>query len=174
LLRSSLRPQTVAAAAISALHEIDRQQPVISMETMDEVIAESYSDNRSNMLLLVAFAALALVLAAVGIYGLLAYSVRRRIREIGIRVALGATRSDVLRLITRAGMIPTLIGIAIGIAGSLGLARVLSTMIFGVRPIDIPTYTFVAALLAAVSLLACIVPAWRATRIDPLKALREG
>jgi predicted permease len=174
LLRSSLRPQTVAAAAISALHEIDRQQPVISMETMDEVIAESYSDNRSNMLLLVAFAALALVLAAVGIYGLLAYSVRRRIREIGIRVALGATRNDVLRLITRAGMIPTLIGIASGIAGSLGLARVLSTMIFGVRPIDIPTYTFVAALLAAVSLLACIVPAWRATRIDPLKALREG
>jgi putative ABC transport system permease protein len=140
---------------------------------MDEVIAESYSDRYSNMLLLVAFAALALVLAAAGIYGVLSYSVRRRLREIGIRLALGAKVGDVLRLVILEGMRPTVIGIVLGIAGALALTRVLASMIFGVRPTDIRTYIAVAVLLTFISLLACIVPAYRAMRVQPLNVLRD-
>ncbi|HEY6946130.1 MAG TPA: ABC transporter permease [Candidatus Acidoferrum sp.] len=173
MLRTSQPPKALLAAATSTIHELDRQQPVVGVDTMEGVIAESYADNRSNMQLLVSFAALALVLAAVGIYGVLSYSVRRRLREIGIRLALGATSGDVLRLVVLEGMRPAAIGLAIGIAGALAFARVVSTMIFGVRPTDAATYASVAALLATVSLLACIFPAWRATRVQPLKVLRD-
>jgi putative ABC transport system permease protein len=160
-------------AITQAIHEIDRQQPVVRARMLDEIISDSYSDRRSNMLLLVAFAGLALVLAAAGIYGVLSYSVRRRLREIGIRLALGANVRDVLRLVIFEGMRPTLIGILIGIAGALALTRVLGTMIFGVGPTDIRTYLAVAILLAFVSLLACVVPAYRATRVQPLNVLRD-
>ena len=174
VLRSSeLPPKSLVAAVQGAIHQIDRQQPVVGVDTMEEVIAESYADTRSNMLLLVAFSALALVLAAAGIYGVLSYIVRRRLREIGIRLALGATVPDVLRLVVVEGMRPTAIGVVIGIAGALAFARVISTMIFGVRPTDAATYASVGVLLATVSLLACIVPAWRATRIQPLNVLRN-
>jgi putative ABC transport system permease protein len=173
VLRSSLPPKSLAAAAAGAIHELDRQQPVVGVERMEEVIGESYADSRSNMLLLVAFAALALVLAAAGIYGMLSYNVRRRLREIGIRLALGATVSDVLRLVVLEGMRLSAIGIAIGIAGALAFARVVSTMIFGIHPTDAATYASVGALLATTSLLACFVPAWRATRVQPLKVLRD-
>ena len=164
-----------AAAEIGVthvVHEIDRQQPVAGVESMEQIIAESYADRRSNMLLLGAFAVLALVLAAAGIYGVLTYSVRRRLREIGIRLALGATARDVLRMVIVEGMWPTAAGIVLGAAGALGLARVLSTMIFGIRPIDPGTYFAVAVLLVFVSLMACMVPAYRATRVQPLKVLR--
>jgi predicted permease len=173
VLRSPLPPKSLAVAAADAIHQLDRQQPVAGVNSLEEVIAESYADSRSNMLLLVAFAALALVLAAAGIYGVLSYSVRRRLREIGIRLALGATVSDVVRLVVLEGMRPTAIGVAIGIAGALAFARVVSTMIFGVHPTDAATYASVGALLATVSLFACIIPAWRATRVQPLKVLRE-
>jgi predicted permease len=173
LIRSSQPTSEMIASITHSVHELDRQQPVVGIETMEQVIADSYADRRSNMLLLVGFAGLALVLAAAGIYGVLSYSVRRRLREIGIRLALGANVRDVLRLMIFEGMRPTVIGIAIGIAGALALTRVLATMIFGVRPTDVRTYVAVAALLALVSLLACIAPAYRATRVQPLSVLRD-
>lgn len=125
------------------------------------------------MLLLVAFAGLALVLAAAGIYGVLTHSVGRRLREIGIRLALGAKVRNVLQMVIGEGMLVTAIGIMIGAASALAFGRVLSTMIFEVRATDPGTYVVVAALLTVVSLLACIVPAYRATCVQPLKVLRD-
>ena len=171
LVRSAAPAAEIAITDV--VHEIDRQQPVVGVESLEQIIAESYADRRSNMLLLVAFAVLALVLAAAGIYGVLTYSVRRRLREIGIRLALGATVPDVLRMVIVEGMWPTAAGIVLGVAGALALGRVLSTIIFGVRPIDPGTYLVVTFLLALVSLIACMVPAYRATRVQPLNVLRD-
>jgi predicted permease len=173
LIRSALPAANIVPSVTQVIHELDRQQPVVGIETMEQVIAESYADRRSNMLLLAAFAGLALVLAAAGIYGVLSYSVRRRMREIGIRMALGANVNDVLRLVVLEGMWPTAVGIAIGIGGALTFARVFATMVFGVRPTDPRTYISVAVLLGFVSLLACVVPAYRATRVQPLSVLRD-
>jgi putative ABC transport system permease protein len=139
---------------------------------MDELLANSLSQQRFTLLLLGAFAALALVLAAIGIYSVLSYSVRRRVQEIGIRLALGATLSDVLRMIVFEGMRPALVGVALGIAGAIGLARVMSSLIFGVKATDPLTFISVAAILAAVALLASIIPAYRAAKVDPMVALR--
>jgi ABC-type antimicrobial peptide transport system permease subunit len=146
---------------------------VPGIESMEDVVADSFSDRHATMLLLVAFAGLALALAAAGIYGVLSYSVRRRLREIGIRLALGAKISDVLRLVVLEAMGPTVIGVLMGIGGALALGRVIRTMIFGVRPTDVPTYIAVAALLMIVSLAACLAPAIRAIRVEPLSVLRE-
>jgi predicted permease len=173
LIKTRSTPAEMIPAITQAIHEIDRQQPVVRARMLDEIIGDSYSDRRSNMLLLVSFAGLALVLAAAGIYGVLSYSVRRRLREIGIRLALGAKVRDVLRLVIFEGMRPTMIGIIVGIIGALALTRVLATMIFGVRATDLRTYVAVAILLALVSLLACILPAYRATRVQPLNVLRD-
>jgi ABC-type antimicrobial peptide transport system permease subunit len=125
------------------------------------------------MFLLAAFAGLALLLASVGIYSVLAYTVRQRVREIGIRMAMGAQAGDMLRLLVAGGMRPTLLGIAIGVAVAVALSRVLATLVFGVRPMDVPTFLACALLLATVSLVACLIPTYRATRVDPLQALRE-
>jgi putative ABC transport system permease protein len=140
---------------------------------MDQLMTNSVSQRRFNMLLFAAFAGLAVLLAAVGIYSVLAYAVRRRVREIGIRMVLGAQISDVLRLVVVEGMTPTLIGMAIGVAGALALGRVLSTLIYGVQASDPLTFVGVSAVLAAVALLASLIPAYRASRVEPVKALRE-
>ncbi len=125
------------------------------------------------MILFGSFAALALVLAAVGIYSVLSYTVRHRRREIGIRVALGAQLTDVLRLIVLRGMRPVALGIGLGIAAAVALGRLLATVIYGVSPRDPWTLATVAAILALVALLACLMPAIRATRVDPIRVLRE-
>jgi len=140
---------------------------------MKDFVADSLTQQRFNMLLLAVFAALALVLAAVGIYSVLAYSVRRRIREIGIRMALGAQIRDVLRLVVVEGMKPAIIRLLIGLFGALALGRVLSGLIFGVKPTDPVTYAAVSVLLAMVALCATLIPAYRATRVDPMKTLHE-
>jgi len=140
---------------------------------MEDLVGESLSQQRFNMLLLATFAGLALLLAAIGIYSVLAYTVRRRVREIGIRMALGAQTFDVVRLIVSEGMRPTIIGAAIGIAGALAVGRVISGLIYGVKPTDVITFAVVTLGLLGVSLLASILPAYRATRIEPLKTLRE-
>jgi len=145
----------------------------MQVETMEDMVADSISQQRFTMLLLAAFAGLALLLAAVGIYSVLSYSVRRRVREIGIRMALGAQIADVLRLVVMEGMKPTLLGLAIGVAAALALGRVVSKLIYGVSAADPATFAAVSALLAAVALAASIIPAYRATRVEPVKTLRE-
>ena len=162
----------MASAVSNAVHDIDRHMPLRDIFTMDELVTNSLSTQRFNMLLLGAFAGLALLLAAVGIYSVLSYSVKRSVREIGIRLALGARLADVLRMVVVEGMKPTLIGVAIGAAGALALGRVLSSLIYGVTPTDPITFLAVAALLAAIALLASIIPAYRATKVDPMVALR--
>jgi putative ABC transport system permease protein len=172
-VRAASQPASLTSAVTGAIHAIDSNVPVTDVATMEDVIANSLTQRRFSMLLLAAFAGLALLLAAVGIYSVLSFAVRRRVREIGIRVALGAEVRDILRLIVTEGMKPALIGVAIGLAGALGLGRVLASLIYGISPTDPLTFTAVAALLCAVALLASIIPAFRAARIEPTRALRE-
>ena len=163
----------IAPSAVAAIHAVDPQLPVQQVGLMEQWISESLSRQRFGMLLLGSFAALALVLAAVGIYSVLSYAVRHRGREIGIRMALGAGMPDVLRLVVGQGMRPALLGMGIGIAAALALGRGLSSLVYGVTPADPWTLAAVAVLLSLVALAACTVPALRAARIDPLRALRE-
>ena len=126
-----------------------------------------------SMLLLAAFAGLALLLAAFGLYSVLAYTVRRRVREIGIRMALGASVKDVLRIVALESLRPTIAGIAVGLAGSFMLSTLLTKLVYGIRPSDPATFGAVALILVVVSIVASVVPAWRATRVDPIQVLRE-
>jgi putative ABC transport system permease protein len=172
-VRTSRDPMSTVTAVTSAMHEVDPETPVTEVLSMNELISNSLSPQRSNMLLLAAFAGLALVLTAVGIYSVLSYAVRRRVREIGIRMALGASHSDVLKLVLTDGMKPIFLGIIIGFAVALGMGHVVSSLIYGVRPTDPLTFAAVAALLVAVGVLATIVPAYRATRVEPVRTLHD-
>jgi putative ABC transport system permease protein len=171
-IRSRTR-DNVGPAAVGAVHAIDPGLPVGQVAPVERLVADSLSRQRFGMLLLGSFAALALVLAAVGIYSVLAYAVRHRGREIGIRMALGAQMSDVLKLIVLQGMRPAALGMGIGLAAALALGRSLSSLVFGVTATDPWTLAGVAILLALVALTACLVPALRATRVDPIRALRD-
>jgi putative ABC transport system permease protein len=172
-VRATSQPASVTSAVTAAIHSIDPTQPVVDVMTMDDLIATSLSQRRFSMFLLAAFAVLALLLAAVGIYSVLSFAVRRRVREIGIRVALGAETKDILRLVVTEGMRPALLGLALGVAGALALGHVVASFIYGIAPYDPLTFAAVAALLATVALLASIIPAFRAARIEPTRALRE-
>ncbi|PYV54672.1 MAG: ABC transporter permease [Acidobacteria bacterium] len=172
VVRTSAYPASIASAVTNALHEVDRDVPVGDVVAMDDLVASSLSQQRFDLLLLGAFAALALVLAAIGIYSVLSYSVRRRVQEIGIRLALGASLSDVLRMIVFEGMKPTLLGLAAGTAAALALGQVMSTLIYGVKATDPVTFAAVVVVLAAVALSASIIPARRAAKVDPMVALR--
>jgi putative ABC transport system permease protein len=171
--RTSIDPMSAVSAVTAAVHQVDRETPVTEVLSMNALISNSLSPQRSNMLLLAAFAGLALLLTTVGIYSVLSYAVRRRVREIGIRMALGASHSDVLKMVVADGMKPILLGVAIGFVAALALGRVVSSLIYGVRPTDPLTFATVAALLVAVGLLATIVPAYRATRVEPVRTLRD-
>lgn len=173
VVRTNQDAKNMVSAVTNAVHEVDATAPVLDVMTMDDLIDDSLSQHRFNMLLLTGFAGLALLLAGVGIYSVLSYSVRRRVREIGIRMALGAQVSQVLRLIVIQGMKPTLIGLAIGLAGAFALGRVLATITFGISATDIATYAAVSALLIGTGLLASIIPAQRASRVDPIRTLHE-
>jgi putative ABC transport system permease protein len=172
-LRTQSQPSSLVSAATAAIHSIDNDQPVTDIMTMDDVVDSSLSQRRFSMLLLAAFAVLALLLAAVGIYSVLAFAVRRRVREIGIRVALGAEMKDILRLVITEGMKPALVGLLLGVAGALALGRVIASFIYGIAAYDPLTFAAVASLLAAVALLASIIPEYLAARIEPTRALRE-
>jgi putative ABC transport system permease protein len=172
-VRTGSDPHNAISAVTSAIHEVGPDIPVVNVLSMDDVIAQSVAPQRFNLLLLASFAGLALLLAAVGIYGVLSYTVRRRVREIGIRMALGASSSDVLKMVVTDGMKPILFGVAIGLAAALALSRLIASLIFGVRPTDPLTFASVAAMLIGVGILANILPAYRATRIEPLQTLRE-
>jgi predicted permease len=173
VVRTTTPPATLVSAVTNSVHEIDPQQAVAHVMTMDQFMAESISPQRFNMLLLATFAGLALVLAAIGIYSVLSYAVRRRVREIGIRMALGAQIRDVLRLVVFEGMKPAVAGMLIGLTGALLLGRVLAKLVFGVKTTDPATFAAVSILLMAVALLATAVPAYRATRVDPMRTLRD-
>ncbi len=172
VVRSSSGSAGMVSAVSNALHAVDPDVPLRDILTMDDLVANSISQQRFNMMLLGGFATLALLLAAVGIYSVLSYSVKQSAREIGIRLALGARLGDVLRGVVFEGMKPTLLGVAVGAAGALALGRVLSSLIYEVRPTDPLTFLAVTVLLAGVALLACVIPAYRATKVDPMVALR--
>ncbi len=171
--RTQTAPASVVSAIGNVVHEADADVPLLNVKTMEDTVNDSLLQQRFTMFLLVGFAALALLLAAVGIYSVLSYMVRRRVREIGIRMALGAQLSDVLRMIVAEGMKPTLLGVAIGLAGALALGRVMASVIYGVSARDLMTLASVAALMTAIGLVASAVPAYRATRVDPMKTLRD-
>jgi len=173
VVRTRRDPASSASAMAAAVHQQDADQPLRDVRTMDDILADSLSQQRFSMLLLASFAGLALVLAAVGIYSVLAYAVRQRQREIGIRMALGAQLGDVLRMVVAEGMRPALIGVVLGLAGALALKRAVSSLVFGVSESDPLTFLSVSVLLAMVALVASIMPAYRATKVDPMRALRE-
>jgi putative ABC transport system permease protein len=162
----------VASAMKEAVWSFDRNLTISQVVTMDGVVAEANAQSRFEMLLLSIFAGVALVLASVGIYGVISYSATRRTHEIGVRMSLGATRAQVLVLIARQAMYLVLGGSVAGVAGALLLSRLMAKLLYGVRPTDPETFAAVAVGLGAVALLACYLPARRAMRIDPVAALR--
>jgi putative ABC transport system permease protein len=173
VVRTAGDPALLTQPITAVIRQLDSEQPVRNVATMDEIIANSLANDRFNMQLLAAFAGMAVLLAGVGIYSLLAYAVRRRTREIGIRTALGASLGDVVRMVLFEGLRPTLLGVAIGLAGALSVARVLERLVHGVSTSDPITFGLVAAGVLAIAFLASLVPALRAARVDPLRALRE-
>ncbi|HMJ88051.1 MAG TPA: ABC transporter permease [Vicinamibacterales bacterium] len=173
IARTSADPASTVAIARHEIARVDRDQPISDVRTMDERIGRSLSSRRFSMVLLALFAGLALTLAAVGIYGVVAYAVTERTHEIGVRVALGAQRRDVMAMVVGQGMTMTLVGTAIGVAASAALARLMSSLLFGVSAVDPVTFVLIPMLLIAVALAACYVPARRAMRVDPLQALRS-
>jgi len=172
IVRTAGDPLSTAAAVRGSVWTIDRNLPVYEVATMKQLFFDDLAGVRIIVELLGAFAALALILAAVGIYGVMSYSVAQRTNEIGIRLALGAQARDVLRLIVRQGMKLVIVGVMIGLIGALALTRVMNSLLYGVSATDPITFTGVAATLAAVALLACWIPARRATKVDPMVALR--
>jgi putative ABC transport system permease protein len=151
---------------------VDPDQPIYNIRTMNEIRAESVAPERLNLTLMSIFAGIALILAIVGIYGVMSYSVTQRTHEIGIRMAIGAQPRDVFRMILGQGMLLALIGVAVGLLGAFGLTRLMASMLFGVEPTDPATFAGIAVLLSAVALIACYIPGRRATKVDPVVSLR--
>jgi putative ABC transport system permease protein len=173
VIRTTSEPSRIISTLTRAVHEVDAGQPVIEATSLEQFVGETLSQQRFNMLMLAVFAGMALFLATVGIYSLLSYAVRRRVREIGIRMALGAQPGDVLRLVIGEGAKLAVSGVAVGLLIAFGLTRLLAGLLFGVKPTDPLTFVCVALLLCFVALLACYVPARRAMRTDPMMALRS-
>jgi putative ABC transport system permease protein len=172
VVRAGFDPRVLVSAIRDEVWAVDKDQPVTDAKTMGQYVADSVSPRRSGALLLSIFASLALVLASVGVYGVMAYSVTRQVHEIGIRVALGAQSSDVIKLVVGRGMALVLIGVMIGLAGALALTRLMTSLLYGVSATDPMTFGVVSVLLVADALLASYIPARRATRVDPMVALR--
>ena len=171
-VRTSVDPKSMLAAIQAAIREVDKDQPVYQVQTMDELMRDSIGTRRFALMILILFAALALVLAVSGIYGVISYSVTQRTQEIGIRMALGARVPDVMRLVLGQFLRLTAVGVVLGLAGAYALTRLMTTLLFGVTPTDITTFVIVALSLSLVALVACLIPARRATKVDPLVALR--
>jgi putative ABC transport system permease protein len=171
-VRTGLDPVSTIPSITSSLRNVDADIPLLNIRTMDDWVSTSVSPQRFAMLLLASFAGVALLLAVVGIYSVTSYSVSRRTHEIGIRVALGASRADVLALVLRQGLVLALTGSAIGIAGALLLSRLMSSQLYGVSPTDPITFVAVSVLLTLVALAACYFPARRAMQVDPVVALK--
>jgi putative ABC transport system permease protein len=172
-IRTAMDPHAIAKAAREAIWAVDRDQPIADVRTMDDIVDLEVANHKQQTALLGVFAALALVLASLGIYGVLSYAVTQRTREIGVRVALGASISDVTRMVVGHGIALTMLGIAIGTGVALAVTRSMTKLLVGVQAADPAIYAAVALLLSIVALVACYVPAARAARVDPMVALRE-
>jgi putative ABC transport system permease protein len=172
LVRTAGNPMLWAGAVRRQVASVDKDQPPHDLATLEQLQAASLTPRRVNMLLLSSFAGLGLLLASVGIYGVVSYSVSQRSHEIGVRMALGAERGDVLKIVVGQGLRAVLIGAGVGVAASIGLARFLQTLLFGVKPTDPVTFVAVSLVLLVVAWLACYIPARRATKVDPMVALR--
>jgi ABC-type antimicrobial peptide transport system permease subunit len=171
-LRTNLLPATLSQTLEVAVREVDPTVPIVRLRDMDAVFAESIRRPRLLAQLISAFAGLALLLAAVGTYGVLSYMVTERRREIGIRMALGAARLSVIGLLMKQGLLATVIGVVVGVAGALGVNRLIATLLFGVRPTDPTTFAAAIVTIILVAAFACWLPAWRASRLDPNVVLR--
>jgi putative ABC transport system permease protein len=171
-VHSSLDPEALSGSARGAVWAVDPNVPVFRVESMEQVLADSISSQRLTAALIGLFGALALALAAIGVFGVLSFTVSQRTNEIGIRMALGAGRSEVLRLVLREGMMLATVGVGLGVLGALALTRLLSGLLFGVGPTDPLTFAAVLALLTSVSFVACYLPGRRAAAVEPMVALR--
>jgi putative ABC transport system permease protein len=171
VIRTARDPAAFAAQLRREVQALDNDQPIYKVRTMDDVVANSLGTRRVSMELFAVFAIAALLLAAIGIYGVMAYSVTQRTQEIGIRMALGAQRSHVLALVIRQGMTLAVIGVIVGLAGAFALTRVIGNLLYEVTATDPATFVWIPILLAVVSFFACYLPARRAARLDPIKAL---
>ena len=172
IARTSTPPLNQLSAVSAAVHELDSQLPVYDPRELSAVVFQSSAEQRFVALLLGLFAGLALVLAAVGIYGVIAHSVAQRTHELGIRMALGAGSGRVLKMVLGEGLRMAAGGVVVGLAGAWGLTRFIASLLYGVKPNDPATFAFAPLVLILVALAACYVPAWRATKVDPIVALR--
>lgn len=173
VLRTAGDPESVVGPLRSELTRLDPELPLYDILSLRQIVDESVAQPRFNSLLLGLFAALAVILSAIGVYGLISYAVTQRLRELGVRLALGAERREILGLVFRQGMAPVVLGAAVGLLTAFGATRLLESLVYGVATTDLATYAAVILLLLAVAALACLLPAWRATRIDPMEVLRE-
>jgi putative ABC transport system permease protein len=172
VVRTQNDPSALTFAVRDAIAEIDRAQPLYDMQTLDQLVAKSLGQRRFTLTLMVLFGVIALVLSAIGIYGVMAFAVTQRTQEIGIRMALGASVIDILKMVVGSGMFLAAIGVAVGLTGAFALTRLMASLLFGVSPTDLVTFGLVTLGLLIVALLACYIPARRATKVDPLVALR--
>jgi ABC-type antimicrobial peptide transport system permease subunit len=174
IVRTRGQPAGLQSALRSAVLAVDPELPIYDLQTMNERMAESRATDRVRLILLLTFSLIALFLSGIGLYGVLAYTVAQRTSELGIRLALGSSRRDVFGLVLRQGMRLTATGLVLGLAASLGLSRLLRTMLYEVQPNDPLVFAAVFGVLTGAALLACLLPARRATRIDPMLALRDA
>jgi putative ABC transport system permease protein len=174
VIRTAGDPAAFATTLRREVQALDKDQPIYNVRTMNDVVANSLGTRRVSMQLFAVFACAALLLAALGIYGVMAYSVTQRTQEIGIRMALGAQRSDVLALVIRQGMTLTVTGVIVGLAGAFALTRLMANLLFGVAAIDPLTFVAIPLLLLFVALVACYLPARRAARLNPTVALAQS
>jgi putative ABC transport system permease protein len=172
-IKTELEPTSLMAQAQAAVVETDPNQPISNVRTMEGRVRASTAERRFGAMLMTAFAVTGLLLAALGVYGVLSYSVANRTHEIAIRMALGALQTNVIRLVVRQGLVVTAAGLLFGLLGSVGLSRVMTGMVYEIQSVDPVTYAVVPATLVAIAAVACLVPTWRATRVDPLEAMRE-
>jgi putative ABC transport system permease protein len=172
IVRSNVGTETMVPSLRAAVLAIDKNMAIYNIKTMERVVSDSIAQPRFNMVLLAIFAGLALILASVGIYGVMSYSVTQRTQELGVRMALGAQRRDIFSLVLKQGIILALIGVAIGLAGAIGLSKALASVLYGVSATDPVTFISVAVIMLAVALVACFFPARKATKVDPLTAMR--
>jgi putative ABC transport system permease protein len=173
IVKTSGAPMSLVASIKREVQEMDKDQPLGNVQTLEALVVQRIAPRRFNLLLLGLFAFIALLLGAIGLYGVMSYAVTQRTRELGIRMTLGAQKNDVLRLVIKQGMILSLTGVAIGLAAALALTRLMKSLLYGVSPTDPLTFAGIALLLSLVALVACWIPASRAAKLDPLTALRH-